>query len=81
MELENNKKLPVKNNDSSFVTKYLRLSLPKPCGFSTPRTRMPRRAYVDTSSRDVTLGALICGLNPFHSIKLQLDSVFTVICG
>jgi hypothetical protein len=26
MELENNKKLPVKNNDSSFVKKYLRLS-------------------------------------------------------
>ncbi len=39
----------------------LRSSMPKPCGFSTPRTRMPRRAYVDTPSRGVTLGAFICG--------------------
>ncbi len=40
----------------------LRSSMPKPCGFSTPRTRMPRRAYVDTPSRGVTLGAIIRGL-------------------
>jgi hypothetical protein len=39
----------------------LRSSMPKPCGFSTPRTRMLRRAYVDTPSRGVTLGAFICG--------------------
>ena len=42
-------------------TTNLRSSMPKPCGFSTPRTRMPRRAYVDTPSRGVTLGAFICG--------------------
>ncbi len=39
----------------------LRSSMPKPCGFSTPRTRMPCGAYVDTPSRGVTLGAFICG--------------------
>ncbi|MDP3103484.1 MAG: hypothetical protein Q8M95_02630 [Candidatus Methanoperedens sp.] len=33
--------------------------MPKPCGFSTPRTRMPCGAYVDTPSRGVTLGAFI----------------------
>ncbi len=30
-------------------------------GFSTPRTRMPCGAYVDTPSRGVTLGDFICG--------------------
>ncbi len=36
----------------------LTVLLPNPCGFSTPRTRMPCLAYVDTPSRGVTLGSL-----------------------
>ncbi len=30
--------------------------MPKPCGFSTPRTRMPCGAYVDMPFRGGTLG-------------------------
>jgi hypothetical protein len=36
---------------------------------------------VHAPSRGATLGAFICGLNPFHSIKRQLNSVITIICG
>ncbi len=39
----------------------LRSSMPKPCGFSTPRPRIAKQ-YVYTPSRGVTLGAFICGL-------------------
>ena len=44
-----------------IATEPLHVLPPKPCGFSTPRTRMPCGAYVDTPSRGVTLGAFICG--------------------
>ncbi len=56
-----------------FNATNLRSSVPKPCGFSTPRTRMPRRAYVDTPSRGVTLGAFICG--SFSSDPLAINRI------
>ncbi|MBU4077791.1 MAG: hypothetical protein KKI06_14000 [Euryarchaeota archaeon] len=62
-----------------FVNNHLRSSAS--CPPQCIDTYAPAGAYVDAPSRGATLGAFICGLNPFHSIKLQLDSVFTVICG
>ncbi len=44
------------------------------------RVSTDARRFVTRHLR-LTLGAFICGLNPFHSIKRQLYLVFTVICG
>ncbi|HEY9205092.1 MAG TPA: hypothetical protein VIO58_04145 [Candidatus Methanoperedens sp.] len=48
--------------------------MPKPCGFSTPRTRMPCGAYVDTPERGVTLGVFICG--SFSSDPKAINRIF-----
>jgi len=59
--LENEIKIILTSIERGYHAVNLRSSMPKPCGFSTLRARMPRRAYVDTPSRGVTLGAIICG--------------------
>ncbi len=56
----------------------LRSSLPKPCGFSTPHTRMAAPC-VDTPSRGATLGAFICDSRFFKTEFIIIRSLFLFI--
>jgi len=76
MELEKNKELPEKNNNHSFVKKYLCLSAS--CPPQCIDTYAPAGAYVDAPSRGATLGAFICGLNSFNNASQWLNSFFSV---
>ncbi len=67
----------IRTDARRFLNNHLRLSA------SCPPQGIDTYARRHTWMRppEARLWAFICGLNPFHSVKLQLDFVSTVICG